>query len=436
MVLSASVAQGGNSLSLSGVRNGGNVFTRAHLRQAYGSTGWSVTNCTVGPTAELSPVGDAFAQVFTDTTAGNSGANVTMVTTAQAQRSAKWSIWLKRGTKTGNVTLRLRDGAGTEVASQSFAITTSWAEYKIAGLFGVSPAANITGHVDPDSNSTGTAATIFMWGGTLELGQVHVNAYTVPDVGTDPAGGNTALRLVRIATGNHYVTQRYADAALAGRTFTASVYVQSDTLPGTVALAVYDGAGAQIGVQSVTPSAAWQRLTVTVTLGASPGAYLDVALDPGNDAGSPADGLLYWGLRLEPAASATEHADVGTLRAAFAAGAAGYVVKSAASSELITAITTVMRGERYIPPSLRDLFVAAPAAAVEMLSVRQRAVLEVLARGLSNKEAAAALGISERTVGFHKLKLRQLLGVHSILEMMDLLRRTSDYAADGVGQVD
>jgi DNA-binding NarL/FixJ family response regulator len=137
-----------------------------------------------------------------------------------------------------------------------------------------------------------------------------------------------------------------------------------------------------------------------------------------------------------PVVVLTVHADVGTLRAAFAAGAAGYVVKSAASSELITAITTVMRGERYIPPSLRDLFVAAPASAVEMLSVRQRAVLEVLARGLSNKEAAAALGISERTVGFHKLKLRQLLGVHSILEMMDLLRRTSGYAADGVGQVD
>jgi DNA-binding NarL/FixJ family response regulator len=137
-----------------------------------------------------------------------------------------------------------------------------------------------------------------------------------------------------------------------------------------------------------------------------------------------------------PVVVLTVHADVGTLRAALAAGAAGYVVKSAASSELITAITTVMRGEQYIPPALRDLAVAAPATAVETLSVRQRAVLEALARGLGTKQVAAALGVSERTVAFHKDQLRKRLGVHSVVEMMDLLRRTSGYAADGVGPVD
>lgn len=121
----------------------------------------------------------------------------------------------------------------------------------------------------------------------------------------------------------------------------------------------------------------------------------------------------------------TVHADVGTVRAALAAGAAGYVVKSAASAQLLDAIETVCRGERYVPPPLRQALDETPRTPVEQLSVRQRSVLEQLAAGRSDKQIAAALGISKRTVTFHKEQLRGKLGVSTVVEMVELLRRTA-----------
>ncbi len=121
----------------------------------------------------------------------------------------------------------------------------------------------------------------------------------------------------------------------------------------------------------------------------------------------------------------TVHADVGTVRAALAAGASGYVIKSAASSELLDAIATVCRGERYVPPTLRQALDETPRTPVEQLSVRQRSVLEQWAAGRSDKQIAAALGISKRTVTFHKEQLRAKLGVSTVVEMVELLRRTA-----------
>jgi DNA-binding NarL/FixJ family response regulator len=119
----------------------------------------------------------------------------------------------------------------------------------------------------------------------------------------------------------------------------------------------------------------------------------------------------------------TVHTDVGTARAALAAGAAGYVVKSAASTELLAAIAAVRRGDRYVPPAMREALARPPRSAVEQLSARQRAVLEGMAAGRSDKQIAALLGISKRTVTFHKEQLRSRLGVHTPVEMVELLRR-------------
>lgn len=119
----------------------------------------------------------------------------------------------------------------------------------------------------------------------------------------------------------------------------------------------------------------------------------------------------------------TVHADLGTLRTAMAAGAAGYVVKSVVSSELAEAVRTVLRGGRYIPLPLRAAFATAPQSGIEQLSARQRAVLDAVAAGGSTKQIALQLGITERTVAFHKEQLRKRLGVHSAVEMAELLRR-------------
>jgi DNA-binding NarL/FixJ family response regulator len=126
----------------------------------------------------------------------------------------------------------------------------------------------------------------------------------------------------------------------------------------------------------------------------------------------------------------TAHADVGTLRAALDAGATGYLIKRAASTELLDAINAILRGETYIPPSLRDALRRAPRTGVELLSARQRAVLEALAEGQSTKQIATSLGITERTVAFHKDQLRKRLGVQTPVEMLELLRRTEGFGAD------
>jgi DNA-binding NarL/FixJ family response regulator len=126
----------------------------------------------------------------------------------------------------------------------------------------------------------------------------------------------------------------------------------------------------------------------------------------------------------------TMHSDIGTLRTAMAAGAAGYLLKSAASAELADAVRTIMAGERYIPPSLREFFESAPKTGLEQLSLRQRAVLEALARGLSSKRIAVELGITERTVAFHREQLRKRLGPLSAVEMVELLRRMGAGRAD------
>jgi len=122
----------------------------------------------------------------------------------------------------------------------------------------------------------------------------------------------------------------------------------------------------------------------------------------------------------------TMHADIGTLRTAMAAGAAGYLLKSAASAELVEAVHTIRSGHRYIPPSLREAFAAAPRPGLEQLSLRQRAVLDALAHGSSSKQIATQLGITERTVAFHREQLRKRLGPLSTVEMVELLRRAGD----------
>jgi len=119
----------------------------------------------------------------------------------------------------------------------------------------------------------------------------------------------------------------------------------------------------------------------------------------------------------------TMHHDIGTLRMAMAGGAAGYLLKSAVSEELVDAVRTVWAGDRYITPTLREAFTSAPPTDLEQLSPRQRAVLEELAAGRSTAEIAERLGISERTVAFHKENLRKRLGVQSAVAMVDLLRR-------------
>jgi two-component system nitrate/nitrite response regulator NarL len=111
------------------------------------------------------------------------------------------------------------------------------------------------------------------------------------------------------------------------------------------------------------------------------------------------------------------------VRRALAAGALGYVPKSASSELLLAAVQFVLQGNVYVPPlmlkeqlpSATDVKTAgAPEAAVR-LTDRQLDVLRQLDRGLSNKEIALALNLSEKTVKVH---------ITSIFRTFNVVNRT------------
>ena len=118
------------------------------------------------------------------------------------------------------------------------------------------------------------------------------------------------------------------------------------------------------------------------------------------------------------------------IREAFESGAAGYVLKEAADSEVVGAVRAVCRGEQYVHPALGARLVAAEAAerrraAADPLSDREREVLRLLALGHTNQEIAEMLFISVRTAETHRAHIMQKLGLSSRAE---LVRYALDHA--------
>jgi DNA-binding NarL/FixJ family response regulator len=116
----------------------------------------------------------------------------------------------------------------------------------------------------------------------------------------------------------------------------------------------------------------------------------------------------------------TMHADADYVAEAFRAGAAGYLLKRAAASELLTAIREVMKGHHYVSPLVTrnalELLVASsksPGKFSHGLTPRQREVLQLVAEGRSRKEIAAILSISVKTVEFHKATIGRKLDLRT-----------------------
>ena len=121
----------------------------------------------------------------------------------------------------------------------------------------------------------------------------------------------------------------------------------------------------------------------------------------------------------------TMHPDVTYLTRALEAGADGYVLKHAASDELIAALRAALRGEVFISPELKHPSVVERLDETRRvlkqtveLTPRQRQVLQLLAEGKSAKEIGALLEISARTVETHKYKMMDDLGVKSTPELV------------------
>ena len=126
-----------------------------------------------------------------------------------------------------------------------------------------------------------------------------------------------------------------------------------------------------------------------------------------------------------PVVFLTMHRDVAFARRAIEAGAAGFVLKHSAPSELVTALHAALEGQTYLTPQLAGEVLRAmkqdPSDSgdpVMALTPRQREVLHLLAEGHSAKEVSAALSISTRTVEFHKYQIMDTLGVHTSAELV------------------
>ena len=111
------------------------------------------------------------------------------------------------------------------------------------------------------------------------------------------------------------------------------------------------------------------------------------------------------------------------VRAAFAAGASGYVLKEAADVEVVSAVREVARGGRYVHPELGARLIEADADAArkaeqDPLSDREREVLRLLALGHTNQEIAKQLFISVRTAETHRAHIMQKLRLTSRAELV------------------
>ena len=101
-------------------------------------------------------------------------------------------------------------------------------------------------------------------------------------------------------------------------------------------------------------------------------------------------------------------------------GAAGFLPKSAASTELEQAIQTVMKGEVYISPetSRKTLIEYGKGVTkrdlLATLSPRQREVLQLIAEGRTTKQIAQLLDISVKTVETHRAQLMERLNIHDV----------------------
>ncbi len=116
------------------------------------------------------------------------------------------------------------------------------------------------------------------------------------------------------------------------------------------------------------------------------------------------------------------HKDSVYVRETLRAGARGYLLKDSGANDLVAAVRAVASGEGYLSPAVSnavlDDYRRHVTNAIDLLSSREREVLQLLAEGKTNKEIAAALNLSVYTVDAHRGHIMEKLNLHSINELV------------------
>ena len=121
------------------------------------------------------------------------------------------------------------------------------------------------------------------------------------------------------------------------------------------------------------------------------------------------------------------HSDEGYVLRALKAGAKGYLLKDSAEGDLIEAIKAVSSGKAFFSPEvsrmlvedyMREIKARGVQDSYELLTVREREILHLLAEGKSNKDIAGMLTLSLYTVETHRRNLQEKLNIHSLAELI------------------
>ena len=125
----------------------------------------------------------------------------------------------------------------------------------------------------------------------------------------------------------------------------------------------------------------------------------------------------------------TARMDLASVRASLALGATGYLPKSENSDELLVAVRHIAAGKRYVSPEVARMCAAGDvereASEIAALTTRERQVLDHVGQGLSSKQIARVLGISDLTVRKHRENLCRKLGSRNAAELVAVAVRHS-----------
>jgi DNA-binding NarL/FixJ family response regulator len=114
------------------------------------------------------------------------------------------------------------------------------------------------------------------------------------------------------------------------------------------------------------------------------------------------------------------------VREALRVGADGYVLKDASIDELLTAMRSVAKGKKYLSPDVSGHLVQSflhpdgkggKSSRLEMLTTRERSILQLVAEGRTNRGAAEFLSVSPKTVEKHRANLMHKLGLRNAVEL-------------------
>jgi DNA-binding NarL/FixJ family response regulator len=122
------------------------------------------------------------------------------------------------------------------------------------------------------------------------------------------------------------------------------------------------------------------------------------------------------------------HKDAVYVREILRSGARGYLLKDSVDADLLAAVRSIAKGEGYLSPGVSDAVLTDyrkhVTDPIDLLTTREREVLQMIAEGKTNKEIATVLGLSVYTIEAHRGRVMEKLNLHSTGELVRFALRS------------